>query len=314
MPTDYTVLPLTAHIKQRRGTTAAINGYAGVEGELLIDTTKKTVVLPSGTAGTNYPLAREDRIITATSGKGLVIKKGGTEASSADLSADFAVEVKPADLFEANGGLGVDATSGKLKSVFSLSYAAATGVFKVLGADGTTELGSVTLPSHLSVLKAVTLEVASVANPVNGNTSGTYIHFVFTLSTGADSDIFLNVTDLIDIYTVGDGLQVNALDSKKFEAKLGNGLEINSTSKAIQVKVKSGESILVSDSDGLHIDTSALTTATEQVVVSTDTDNVISAGTDGGALLKLAASGNALVADGDGALIVPLDMGVITAS
>lgn len=49
-------------IKQRKqltGTTAQINAYAGVEGQLVWDTTEKKWVGMSGTAGTNYPMASE---------------------------------------------------------------------------------------------------------------------------------------------------------------------------------------------------------------------------------------------------------------
>lgn len=49
-------------IKQRKqltGTTEQINAYAGVEGQLVWDKTKKKWVGMSGTAGTNYPMASE---------------------------------------------------------------------------------------------------------------------------------------------------------------------------------------------------------------------------------------------------------------
>lgn len=49
-------------IKQRKqltGTTAQINAYAGVEGQLVWDKTTKRWVGMSGTAGTNYPMASE---------------------------------------------------------------------------------------------------------------------------------------------------------------------------------------------------------------------------------------------------------------
>lgn len=49
-------------IKQRKqltGTTEQINAYAGVEGQLVWDKTKKKWVGMSGTAGTNYPTASE---------------------------------------------------------------------------------------------------------------------------------------------------------------------------------------------------------------------------------------------------------------
>ena len=49
-------------IKQRKqltGTTEQINAYAGVEGQLVWDKTKKKWVGMSGTAGTSYPMASE---------------------------------------------------------------------------------------------------------------------------------------------------------------------------------------------------------------------------------------------------------------
>lgn len=45
--------------KQITGTTEQINAYAGVEGQLVWDKTKKKWVGMSGTAGTNYPMASE---------------------------------------------------------------------------------------------------------------------------------------------------------------------------------------------------------------------------------------------------------------
>lgn len=45
--------------KQVTGTTEQINAYAGHEGQLVWDKTKKKVVGMSGTAGTNYPMASE---------------------------------------------------------------------------------------------------------------------------------------------------------------------------------------------------------------------------------------------------------------
>lgn len=45
--------------KQLTGTTAQINTYAGVEGQLVWDKTTKRLVGMSGTAGTNYPMASE---------------------------------------------------------------------------------------------------------------------------------------------------------------------------------------------------------------------------------------------------------------
>lgn len=306
MPTDYTVLPMNVHFLHRRGTTAKINTYAGAAGEILIDLTKNTLVLPSGTAGTNYVLAREDRTITA--GNGISLTVNGSVAASATLAENFAIGVTPSALIAPNDILTTDATTGKIKSDFSLAYDNTTGVFSVLAGDGTTVKATVTVPSHLSMLASATLEVASAGTPVNGAITGTFLHFVFNLSNGTTSSVYANVTDLIDIYTAGNGL---TLTNGQFAAKVGVGLEVDPTN-GIQVKVLSTENILKADGNGaLYIDTTALTAATNQTIVSADTGNIVSAGSDGGSFLKLAASGNGLAVNDSGELIMPLDMGVL---
>lgn len=57
--------------KQITGTTAQINAYAGVEGQLVWDKTKKKWVGMSGTAGTNYPMASENHTHSIANVSGL---------------------------------------------------------------------------------------------------------------------------------------------------------------------------------------------------------------------------------------------------
>lgn len=302
---DYTVLPLDKHVLQRRGTTTAINGYAGVVGEVLIDTTKNTVVLPSGTAGVNYPLAKESRAITA--GAGISLTQGGSTVATATLAADLTVSADTQNLIAANDLLTVDA-NGKLAADFTLSYDASTGVFNVLGSDGTTSLASVTVPASTSALTVAELLVATPSSPVDGHTSGTYLHFQYRLSNNSLVDLYTDVSSLIDVYTAGDGISIT---NNQVSAVAGNGISV--TSSGVAVKLLSSQNILTFDSNGnLYIDTTALHSETDQVIVSTDASNVVTAGTDGGALVKVAASGNALTVNASNELIVPLDAGVIS--
>ena len=67
-----------------------------------------------------------------------------------------------------------------------------------------------------------------------------------------------------------------------------------------------GNQVSMGTDGGLFVPASAVVT-----VVSADTGNIITEGTDEGALLKLASSNNAAMLDTNGALIVPLDCGVI---
>lgn len=308
MPTDYSVLPMDKQFRLRRGSTTAINAYAGAVGEALVDLTKNTITLASGTAGTNYPLAREDRTITG--GTGITLTGTGVVSNVATLASNFTLSVDATALVAANDLLTTDA-NGKIKSDFSLSYNNATGVFSVLAGDGTTTLATVTVPSHLSLLQSATLETATAAAPVNGATEGTFLHFVFNLSDGSTSNVYANVTDLIDVYTAGNGL---ALNNGEFSVVAGDGIEVTST--GVKVKILSTESVLNVDANGnLYTDLSAIQSAISSItIVSADTGNVITAGTDGGALLKVAAGNNLLTVNDDGELIVPNDMGVLSES
>lgn len=75
-------------IKQRKqltGTTAQINAYAGVEGQLVWDNTKKKWVGMSGTAGTNYPMASESHTHSITNVTGLQDALNGKLATTAQI-------------------------------------------------------------------------------------------------------------------------------------------------------------------------------------------------------------------------------------
>ena len=297
-------LSLDKHVKWRRGTTTAVNAYAGEAGEFVLDTTKQTVVLLSGTAGTNYPLAKESKTITAGDGVALVVN--GSSVNSTTLADDFTVKANLADLLSTSSGLKLD-NNGKLALDFTLNYTAATGVVTAIAADGTTVLGSTTIPSHTSALASATLETASVGSPVNNQTSGTFIHMVFNLTNGSTSDFYINVTSLIDIYTAGNGLQMNASDDHQFEVKPANGIEV--TAAGVAVKVKDNEEILIVDSNGLYIDSSALAEATAVTVVSDNASNIITGTNATGAMLKIDT--NVMEMNSNNELTVITDMGVL---
>lgn len=73
-------------IKQRKqltGTTEQINAYAGVEGQLVWDKTKKKWVGMSGTAGTNYPMASESHSHSISNVAGLKTALDGKATTTA---------------------------------------------------------------------------------------------------------------------------------------------------------------------------------------------------------------------------------------
>tara|TARA_Y100001973_G_C5189722_1_gene330168 strand:+ start:1173 stop:2093 length:921 start_codon:yes stop_codon:yes gene_type:complete len=74
-------------LKLRRGNTSACNSFTGVEGEIVIDTTKKTVVVQDGTAG-GEALMKESGGVDAST---VTIGTGGTTALTIDGSQNFNV-------------------------------------------------------------------------------------------------------------------------------------------------------------------------------------------------------------------------------
>lgn len=109
-------------IKQRKqltGTTAQINAYAGVEGQLVWDKTKKKWVGMGGTAGTNYPMASESHTHSISNVTNLQSTLDG-KANATDLSnLEGKVDTSNATITEAlkkkeNAGVCLPLTGGVL--------------------------------------------------------------------------------------------------------------------------------------------------------------------------------------------------------
>ena len=112
--------------------------------------------------------------------------------------------------------------------------------------------------------------------PQIGIKAGTYLHFVWLLSDGSVRDTYVDVTDLIDIYTAGNGVAIN---SKEISVKLGTGLKFDESGNVVM----DFTNVISSDSDNA-IKQGADGKLTVKVV-SSDAGNLIRTGSDKGALL-----------------------------
>ena len=131
-------------IKQRKqltGTTTQINAYAGVEGQLVWDKTKKKWVGMSGTAGTNYPMASERHTHTIANVTGLQVAIDGKQAKG-DYATSKAL---------------TDGLAGKANTSHTHTVANVTGLQEALNG----KLGA--------TAKAASASVADRANSVDWN-------------------------------------------------------------------------------------------------------------------------------------------------
>ena len=145
--------------KQITGTTAQINAYAGVEGQLVWDKTKKKWVGMSGTAGTNYPMASESHTHSIANVSGL--------QSALDGKANKAHTHAVAD---------VDGLQTVLNTV--------NGKIPTKTSQLTNDSGFLTTHPTISVA-AETLSAGSVATVTKSGTDAAPV-FTFGIPKGAD--------------------------------------------------------------------------------------------------------------------------------
>ena len=163
------------------------------------------------------------------------------------------------------------------------SVAAVRAVFD--GNDKTVEGG--TSPARVTFddnsTASVTFNVAGTTisgtvsfTPQVGLKAGTYLHFIWALSDNSVVDTYVDVTELIDVYTAGQGINIAG---HTISAKLGTGIKFD----------ESGN-IVVDFTNTVSTDTNnALKEGADGKlsvkVVSANAGNVIKTGTDQGALL-----------------------------
>lgn len=163
------------------------------------------------------------------------------------------------------------------------SVAAVRAVFD--GNDKTVEGG--TSPARVTFddnsTASVTFNVSGTTisgtvsfTPQVGLKAGTYLHFIWALSDNSVVDTYVDVTELIDVYTAGQGITIVG---NTISAKLGTGIKFDESGNIVvdftNVVSTDMNNALKAGADG----------KLSVKVVSADADNVIKTGTDKGALL-----------------------------
>lgn len=206
----------------------------------------------------NIEVVSSDRknIITAGSDKGAYL----SAEDIVDVVKDAGIDkVDVRELINPGSDPLLNVQGDKLVSGLSVQYNEATGRLDILGVNGQS-VAHTNIPTAVALLEDVRIE----ENP-SGQVPGTYIHFMFRLTDGSVSNVWLNVNKLAEFHTAGDGITIS--DDGKIN------IDTERLKEMINAAIADGSIVLVSK----------------------DTDNLIKPGTDGGAKLTnddIAASVN----------------------
>lgn len=168
-------------------------------------------------------------------------------------------------------------SSGGVKTNVSLKWDKVTGL-QLIGKNSTV---ITTIPAT-DFIKDGMLDKVTLETDPSGQPKGTYLHFVFNADSGK-SDIYLNVTNLIDIYTGGNGVDVDGSNvisavidpaGESYLSVGASGIKLEGVDAAIEAKGQSLQSAVDTveasvglNSDGSHVKTSGNYTSGATTVV-----------------------------------------------
>lgn len=226
--------------------------------------------------------------------KGVELTNGKPDAGGEEVEGDYHLTLIFRDQNGAwSDAVGVQVTTTK-GSAGSAEYstelaeggtsvAAVRAVFN--GDDKTVEGGSSPATVMFDDTSSASVPFAVSGTTVSGTVSftpqvglksGVYLHFIWALSDGSVADTYVDVTDLVDVYTAGQGITIAG---HTISAKLGTGIKFDESGNIVvdftNTVSTDANNALQEGADG----------KLSVKVVSADAGNVIKTGTDKGALL-----------------------------
>ncbi len=124
--------------------------------------------------------------------------------------------------------------------------------------DGTQVGTTINIPKDYLV-KSASIKVSTGSGDASGLPSGTkYIDFVVntTEGSGNESHIYLNVNDLVDVYTGGNGIEISASNEISVTVVADNGLSVDANGIAMAVATTETAGAMSAEDktklDGLH--------------------------------------------------------------
>lgn len=226
--------------------------------------------------------------------KGVELTRGKPDASGGTFEGDYHLTL----LFRDQNGAWSDAVgvqvmtskgsagSARYSTELAAGGTSVAAVRAVFNSDDKTVKGgsspaTVTFYDTSSASVSFAVRGTTVSGTVSftpqvGQRSGVYLHFIWGLSDGSVVDTYVNVTDLVDVYTAGRGIIISG---HTVTAKLGTGIKFDNSGNIVvdfanTISSDTGNAIKAGADGKLSVK-----------VVSADAGNVIKTGTDKGALL-----------------------------
>lgn len=259
---------------------------------------------------------------------------GKPDAAGEVVPGDYHVSLAATYANEPDGGVGItfeDATKGEAKQkaftytllddahadVWPTGFKAYfNGSIKEVGATGSDAPTAITFDdgSKLNIVwgaqSGTTLSGTATFTPNVGIVAGYYLHLTFRLSTGLISDVYIDLTELVDIYTAGCGIRV--ADNVISVVTLNTG-GVQCTGGSISLKIPASGG-LKTDSTGVSIKVDAdggLQTTNDGAGIKVDPDGGLET-TDAGAGIKVDPNGGLETTDDGAAIKVDPDGGLET--
>lgn len=161
------------------------------------------------------PVAADPTNVLQRKADGLLVKPAAmvSEVSPNALvsAADKKLRVETGRLV-AEGDKVLSVSDNVLRTNLKLAFHKATNTLRILGVDDQI-VAKVALPEYPGL--PVVAEILPGFTPpppagavVNPNVEGTYLHLVFNMANGTQQDLYVNVGDLVDVYTGSDTISV----------------------------------------------------------------------------------------------------------
>ena len=224
-----------------------------------------TITYENGKTATTYAslasvsdTAVANQFVTGISAQNGVVSATRSGITSSQVTRTATTKVPGTDVETALGNLADAIETGGTGSVVTIverSTDLTAGILKAYDIkQGDTVKGTINIPKDFLVKSATLETVATADSPYSGAKVGDkYIDFVVnTKDTASGSEtnehVYLPVNDLVDVYTGGDGINIDNSNIVSVDLASNKGLEISGGK--LQAKVKADDKYIEINSNG----------------------------------------------------------------